>query len=429
MPEVRAESRRVLEPAAPPEPAAARPVPLRARFFRLFRVALAVMVAAIVGAIVWDNLGRIRSLQGFINGEIVVLKAPIAGDLTLDALEPGARLEAGAVVGRILNPRASALEIRHAEATSVVALNRRLFEGIEKSLAERRRLFAWLNEQARLARDLEVSQAKLRRERLEAELDRARSEARLARMRADRAGKLSAGQLISKEEADLFVAEASGAEAAARATEAELAQAVRAQEALAAGLLGFSESQKRALELETEILDLEAREVQARAQVETAEAELAKIVAQLDRERNADLLAPVDGIVWSVDAKSGEHVAETTPILKLVNTRRIWVDAFVAEQDAGEIRPGDPAEVRLLGPALRAARHRWRGRVESIRANTGRMSPGYEVAVPPPENVRRLVAVRVEVDWGDDAVFGVEQFRGVGRSVDVVFEKAAVHGK
>lgn len=406
--------------------AAARQVaahPPRARLFRVFRRALVASVVAIVAAHLWDSFARVRSIQGFINAEIISVNAPIAGDLALEPLDPGTPVALGAPIGRIVNPRASLLEIRHQEAATRLAVSKRLLESLERGLAERRRIMRFVSEQAQLARGLELEQARLRQERLDAEVESARWTARLAKMRADRSVALRAASMISAEEADLLVAEAQRAAAVVRAAEAERAQTEREADATAAGLQGFSHAQKRALELETETLDLEERVANAAVEVEAAAAELARAAAQLERERGADVRAPAGGVVWSIEARAGEHVSASAPILRLVNSRRTWVDAFVAEQDAGQIRPGDAVEVRLLGPAFRAVLHRWRGRVESVRANTGRVSPGYEVAIPPPENARRLVAVRVAVDWGGDTVLRPEQFLGVGRSVEVIFER------
>ena len=51
----------------------------------------------------------------------------------------------------------------------------------------------------------------------------------------------------------------------------------------------------------------------------------------------------------------------------------------------------------------------------------GRLAYDTSVAVPPPEMVKRQLAVRVDVAWKQP--FGPEAFYGIGRSVQVTFYK------
>ena len=66
----------------------------------------------------------------------------------------------------------------------------------------------------------------------------------------------------------------------------------------------------------------------------------------------------------------------------------------------------------------------WKGRVETIRAGTGRFEVGKYVVEPPPEITRRqlpvkVATVRIKVDWQKPARF--DKFCLAGRSVNVRF--------
>ena len=103
-------------------------------------------------------------------------------------------------------------------------------------------------------------------------------------------------------------------------------------------------------------------------------------------------------------------------VLEVINPAHIWVDAFFTERHAAALRPGLTATISSLDSDTA-----WRGSLESVRAGVGRFAYDTTVAVPPPEMVKRQIAVRVAAAW--DRPFGPEAFYGVGRSVEVTFLK------
>jgi hypothetical protein len=105
-------------------------------------------------------------------------------------------------------------------------------------------------------------------------------------------------------------------------------------------------------------------------------------------------------------------------VMQLVNPSRIWVDAFFAERHVKSLHPGLPAVIRSLDGTKS-----WRGSLQTIRAGVGRFAFDTNVAVPPPETVKRQIAVRVAPNW--DKPFSTTEFYGVGRSVEVTFSNDA----
>lgn len=59
--------------------------------------------------------------------------------------------------------------------------------------------------------------------------------------------------------------------------------------------------------------------------------------------------APTDGIVIQIGAREGQYVTPDTEIFTLANIGKVWVYADVYEYELPWIRPGDPAEIRLIG--------------------------------------------------------------------------------
>jgi HlyD family type I secretion membrane fusion protein len=110
----------------------------------------------------------------------------------------------------------------------------------------------------------------------------------------------------------------------------------------------IAEAQHKLAELDS---DMRAR---AREKISQSLAELEEVEQALasasDRTRRLTITAPVDGIVKGLVAKSlnavirpGEMIAEIVPV-----NERMVVKAHVRPQDIGQVRVGDPVEVRVL---------------------------------------------------------------------------------
>ncbi len=80
----------------------------------------------------------------------------------------------------------------------------------------------------------------------------------------------------------------------------------------------------------------------ARARMDQARAQLRQAERQLN---NADLKAPFTGRVEERMVKTGELVGEGTPVVRLVDTRNIQVNAGIAERFSRDISEGTPAIV------------------------------------------------------------------------------------
>ncbi len=150
-------------------------------------------------------------------------------------------------------------------------------------------------------------------------------------------------------------------------------------------------------------------------QLAQSQSRLNEMAEQARLQRESTIVMPVDGLIWSMAGKPGEQVEENHVIMEVINPAHIWVDAFFAERHVNRLKPGLAAVIRSLDESAA-----WTGALESVRAGVGRMAFTTTVAVPPPELVKRQIAVRVEPRWTKPP-FGPETFYGVGRSVEVSF--------
>ncbi len=126
---------------------------------------------------------------------------------------------------------------------------------------------------------------------------------------------------------------------------------------------------------------------QAKARVDSARAALAAEEARLAR---SVLRAPAAGVVLDTTAEPGEVLAAGTPAVILGETRRPYLDVFVAQQDLAGVRVGAAAAVRVD-----AARETFHGTVSDV-ARTTEFTPRYLFS--PRERANLVVRVRIDVE-------------------------------
>src|SRR6266851_4427532 len=126
---------------------------------------------------------------------------------------------------------------------------------------------------------------------------------------------------------------------------------------------------------------------QAKARVDSARAALAAEEARLGR---SVLRAPAAGVVLDTTAEPGEVLAAGTPAVILGETRRPYLDVFVAQQDLAGVRVGAAAAVRVD-----AARETFHGTVSDV-ARTTEFTPRYLFS--PRERANLVVRVRIDVE-------------------------------
>lgn len=386
---------------------------------------------AVAGALLWRHYAQVRSIQAFINGEITYVRAPIPGKLSLNTkLQLGYPLAASEVIGTVNgdveNPRVSQLKITQQELRTRLQINQQQLDGLNQRLANRARLLQRFSQADRNQQRLVVDYSKAQVKQFQDELNRAKAAEEIAQADAKRYSALLAEGAVDTATAQRRMADAKQASAAVKAAQSQLEQAQFNVQAASAGLQldgprTFSYPEIRMIEIQTEITDLEQQAADMRRQVQSTQAELAKVNQELQTQKTVPVRVPEKGVVWSIDAQPGENVAANAPIMQLLNCNNVWVEAFVNESDANALSIGQPVEVQLMGTNTT-----WSGHIQTIRAGTGRVTVGQHIAEPPPEVARRqlpvrVVAARVKVDWPDAP--SSEQFCRAGRSVEVRFPK------
>jgi membrane fusion protein (multidrug efflux system) len=247
-----------------------------------------------------------------------------------------------------------------------------------------------------LAADREIKQ-------LTAQLDLARSSETNARQEKARAEELHRTGAISQAELDNRTNGLDGATANVAAVSAALAGA---QARMSQAEARITSARSHVTELRANApLQLDVR----RATVDVRQAQLELAKAQLHQaELNlgyVNIVAPVNGIVGRKSMSIGDRVAPGQQIMAISRVDQLWVTANFRETQVRDMRPGQPATVRVDALDLDL-----RGAVESIGGATG-----SRYSLFPPENasgnyvkvVQRL-PVRIKLDPGQP---GMERLR------------------
>ncbi len=124
-------------------------------------------------------------------------------------------------------------------------------------------------------------------------------------------------------------------------------------------------------------------EQEAKAQVDLSRAEIEHVRQQLEFTK---VHAPADGVVTGLELGPGTYVRTGDPLFALIEIDDCWVEAYFKETWLPRIRPGDRAEVVLLGDPGRVLT----GRVESIGSGIERGDGKKDDLLP---------RVKPTIDW------------------------------
>ena len=131
---------------------------------------------------------------------------------------------------------------------------------------------------------------------------------------------------------------------------------------------------------------LGAQQTEARATYDAAQDVLAK----------SNVVAPFDGIVYSLPARQGGFVAAGDLLLQVADLRKVLVRAFVDEPDVGRLAPGDPIEITWDAVPGRV----WRSSVTAIPSTVklrGSRNVGETTSIVDNQDLKLLPNINVGI--------------------------------
>ena len=301
----------------------------------------------------WWAVGRfIESTDdAYVGGDITVIAPKVAGFVVDVAVTDNQRVRAGDLLAR-LDDRDYRAALAKAEGGVAAA------EALLANLDANRRL-----------QDTVIAQA--RAEVAATDAEAARAQLDLVRYRQLVSDQFASAQRFQQADAD---------------HKKGIAGADKARAAVAAA------------ERQRDVIDTQKQQARAALMQAVAERDLARLAVSY-----AELRAPIDGVVGNRGARTGAFATVGAPLMSLVPSTGLWVDANFKESQLARMRPGLPAAIAadvLPGEVFH-------GHVESLAPATG-----AQFSVLPPENatgnftkIVQRVPVRIRLD-GDASSLG-----------------------
>lgn len=388
-------------------------------FQLLLRLFFGTAALALLVVSIWWLFFSVDGNKAYINGTLTTLNAPIDGTISLPKLTPTDPIAAGERIGEITNPRAAQIEFEYAKASSEHLQAQLRLTSLRVSLQERQEQLAETVVRVASETNLNVQLVQGDIERTKHELEALKAAARTASDKWRRVSDPRVRSALSQNE----LVEAQGltdsASALVTAKNAELtAQTSRldaAKHGWDAQVRQRTYSFNEKVKLEREVRDLQREIGEGELQVKQLAIRLESAEQQRSLAKAAPLSSPIAGCIWSVERRDGSVVKAADIVIQILNPEDRWVEAFVPESQADRLNIGDKAEIKVPGQ-----HETWLASIEGIRSGGGRVLTGQDVAYPPPERVRKVVAVRLRFD-GEAPHFSAQDFYGVGKAVTVDF--------
>lgn len=293
------------------------------------------------------------SANAVVNAQVLTVRAPIDGELSLVTRALGARLAGSEVLGTITDPRpdeARLVDLRRTFAAAEIDLHR--LEDMVRALAAGRVALA---EQAEAYSAGRLRQLEARLDEAKATLEAAQARLREADATMRRANDLSRTGIQTVAD---FNRARSGFEVGTQDVEAARNRVryltVEHEAARRGVFLGDSyndapSSQQRMREIDLRIGELSAEVRERNRRIVLLEQQIDEERVRLARHRDARLTSPTQAVLWEVMTGSGEYVRRAQDVLRLVDCTTAIVTASVRESVYNGLNVGDAARVRLLG--------------------------------------------------------------------------------
>jgi HlyD family secretion protein len=361
--------------------------------------ALALLVAQGAAGRLWNRQqSGVLLASGTIEATEVRVSFKVSGRVVERPVDEGARVEAGALIGRLesLDLQADVERLRGAlRSTETLVPQRRteiamLEELTDSRIAEaqaglvsREQQLAELRAGAR-AQELQIANAEVREAK--ANLDNA--EADLKRISALYERELVAAQSRDAAQTAHQVAREKYRAALERLDlvkegprQEQIARAEADVRQVRAALLGANTGKIGVLQKQQELATLEANIARDRGALAVAKAQLGYTI----------LKSPQAGVVLRKHVEPGEIIAAGTPAVTIADLRNVWLKIYVPEPQLGRVKLGQLAEIRTDSYPGKV----YRGEVTFINSEAEFTPKNVQTQE---ERVKLVFAVKISVD-------------------------------
>jgi len=311
-----------------------------------------VIILAGLFVIVGEQMAGVSS-NAFINAQVLILRAPIDGEIALQVKSLGTRVTPNQFLAAISDPRPDEIRLTDLQReVRRINIDLERLQALGKQLTPIRETFA--KQSADYAKG-RVSQLETRLSEASATLDAVQARLRDSEAAFRRAAELGRTGAVSGAEQSrtraAFEVSSQDVEAARQRVEylkIELA-AARNGTFLGDSYNDTPYSQQRLRETELRLAELET-EIRERTERLVALGEqVSEERVRATRFREARIVSPTTGILWELMSGSGEYVRRAQDVMRIVDCTTTMVTASVRESLYNRLQVGEPVQFRLLG--------------------------------------------------------------------------------
>ena len=319
-------------------------------------LAAGVLLLLIVVAVRWLGWGsgnqKVLNVSGNIELTEVDISFKTAGRLVTLAVEEGDQLKKGALIARL--DQEELLQRRESAAASLDSTRSRLLQSgtaieyqRQQTEAQLSRSRAELDQAKAVLQELEIGSRRQEIESAKAALARAKAEQQRAQADWERA------QSLYKDK-DISTARYDEAKAQFESAQAQLQQATEQFDLVQEGPrkedIDGAKAQVERAKANVRLAEAARLELKRLQEEQLArKADTRQATAQLDVQetllKNAEVTAPMDGVVLVKSAEPGEVLAAGTTVVTLGNLAKPWLRAYINEQDLGRVKLGTAVKV------------------------------------------------------------------------------------
>jgi len=301
----------------------------------------------------WGS-GNLKTLK--VSGNIELTEVDIAfktaGRLVTLAVAEGDPVKKGALIARL--DQEELLQRRESAAASLDSTRSRLLQSgtaieyqREQTESQLSRSRAELDQAEAVLKELESGSRRQEIESARAALARAKAEQQRAQADWERA------QILYKDK-DISTARYDEAKAHFESAQAQLQQATEQFDLVQEGPrkedIDGARAQVERAKANVRLAEAARLELKRLQQEQVArKADTRQATAQLDVQetllKNAEVTAPMDGVVLVKSAEPGEVLAAGTTVVTLGNLAKPWLRAYINEQDLGRVKLGTSVKV------------------------------------------------------------------------------------
>lgn len=381
------------------------------RFFKM-GASLAILLAGTYG--IFSERQFIASSDAVVSAYVASIRTPIDGTVSGMLAIPGTQVREGAVLGRVDNPRADEQRLENLRDIEQEARNGT--EAVSSELAalrgQRRELLT------RTQAHTEAVSARLHLQTMEAARLLAAKRAALdeASIELGRGRQLHDSGIISNADIDRLQTQYDVAVHEEAAQRANLSAIREEAESATKGILiepGVSDvaySRQRADEVSLHLVETGHALVTLQSQARQAEADVESEAKRSDLMRHADLVSPISGVLWKIEAINGERVGVGDSVAQIVDCNQQFVLAEVPQDRVPDIAFGGLARFRLSGESLERI-----GIVVSVIEDPKKEGDRKLAALPVPGLGESLATVRLGFEPGAG-----QDLCSIGRTVRVL---------